>query len=238
MELCGAIVEDAATFLYRTPDDRRGASPQDADMKITVKEKQPYAIAMTEGMMVMAGLWAKRKDPKSGDQVLSCTVLTWRPNDIMAELRDRMPVILAGSDWLRWLGEVPASEDELLALLRPCADEVLRIWPVGKAVGNVNNTGAAAGDAGLMRGRHPHAPRGVSTRQNEAAWPTTDEREMKKTVAAKPNTQKPISTHPSRGEVCPSAEVVVVIFCRFGIVYSIIRVKLVFSAYDFPVTAM
>ncbi|MGA9948650.1 MAG: hypothetical protein WBQ24_10410, partial [Xanthobacteraceae bacterium] len=39
------------------------------------------------------------------------------------------------------VGEGPASEDELLGLLRPCADEVLKIWPVGKAVGNVKNTG-------------------------------------------------------------------------------------------------
>jgi SOS response associated peptidase (SRAP) len=54
---------------------------------------------------------------------------------------DRMPVILAERDWPKRLGEVPASEDELRALLKPCADEVLKIWPVGKAVGNVKNTG-------------------------------------------------------------------------------------------------
>ena len=88
--------------------------------KITVKEKQPYAIAMTDGMMIMAGLWSRWKDPKSGDEVLSCTVLTCAPNDVMAELHDRMPVILAESDWPKWLGEEPASEDELLALLKSC----------------------------------------------------------------------------------------------------------------------
>src|SRR5580704_2484622 len=97
------------------------------------KEKQPYAIAMFAGMMVMAGLWSRWKDPKSGDEVLSCTILTCRPNDVMAELHDRMPVILAESDWPKWLGEEPASEDELLALLGSCADEVLKIWPVGEA---------------------------------------------------------------------------------------------------------
>ena len=36
------------------------------------KEKQPYAIAMADdGQMVMAGLWAKWKDPKSGDEIQS-----------------------------------------------------------------------------------------------------------------------------------------------------------------------
>ena len=74
--------------------------------KITVKEKQPYAIAMADGgMMVMAGLWARWKDPNSGGEVLSCTILTCAPNDVMAKLHDRMPVILAAADWPKWLGE-------------------------------------------------------------------------------------------------------------------------------------
>jgi putative SOS response-associated peptidase YedK len=109
--------------------------------KITTKGKQPYAIAMADGTMVMAGLWSRWKDPRSDDEVLSCTVLTCAPNDVMAELHDRMPVILAERDWPAWLGEQAASDDELLALLRPCPDEALKIWPVGKAVGNVKNTG-------------------------------------------------------------------------------------------------
>jgi hypothetical protein len=36
-----------------------------------------------------------------------------------------------------WLGEVPATEAELLALLRPRADELTKICPVNKAVGDV-----------------------------------------------------------------------------------------------------
>jgi putative SOS response-associated peptidase YedK len=45
------------------------------------KQKQPYAIAMADDTpMVMAGLWSKWKDPKSGSEVLSCTVLTCNPN--------------------------------------------------------------------------------------------------------------------------------------------------------------
>jgi hypothetical protein len=35
------------------------------------------------------------------------------------ELHDRMPVILAEIDWPKWLGEEPASEQDLLALLKP-----------------------------------------------------------------------------------------------------------------------
>ena len=52
-----------------------------------------------------------------------------------------MPVILAEIDWLKWLGEEPVSEHELLALLKPCPDEASKIWPVDKMVGNVRNNG-------------------------------------------------------------------------------------------------
>jgi len=96
---------------------------------------------MQNGSMVMAGLWEKWKDPKSGNEVLSRTILTCRPNKVMGELHDRMPIILAESDWPKWLGEEPATEEELLSLLEPCPDEALKIWAVDNAVGNVKNTG-------------------------------------------------------------------------------------------------
>ena len=92
--------------------------------------------------MVMAGLWAKWKDPKSGHEIQSCTILTTRSNEVMAELHDRMPVILATADWPKWLGEEPATDEELLAMLRPSPDQVLKVWPVDKKVGNVRNRGS------------------------------------------------------------------------------------------------
>jgi putative SOS response-associated peptidase YedK len=74
------------------------------------KEKQPYAIAMSDhAQMVMAGLWAKWKSP-AGEEVLSCTILTCGPNAVMGELHNRMPVILDQADWPKWLGEEQATE--------------------------------------------------------------------------------------------------------------------------------
>jgi putative SOS response-associated peptidase YedK len=64
--------------------------------------------------------------------------------DLRAEQSDGLttqPVILAEYDWPQWLGEVPASDQELLALLKPCPDEALKIWPVDRMVGNVRNNG-------------------------------------------------------------------------------------------------
>lgn len=47
----------------------------------------------------------------------------------LTELHDRMPVIVAPTDFGRWLGEQEATRDELKALLWP-APEALRVWPV------------------------------------------------------------------------------------------------------------
>jgi putative SOS response-associated peptidase YedK len=111
--------------------------------KITLKEKQPYAIAMADdSQMVMAGLWSTWRNPVTGEEMTSCTVLTCTPNDVMAELHDRMPVILGEADWPKWLGEEPATNEQLLDLLTACPDEWLKIWPVDKKVGNVRNQGA------------------------------------------------------------------------------------------------
>ncbi len=50
----------------------------------------------------------------------------------------RMPVIIEPADWPIWLGE---TEGDVGALLRPAPEDVLRVWPVDKKVGNVKNDG-------------------------------------------------------------------------------------------------
>ena len=47
----------------------------------------------------------------SGEEVLSCTVITYGPNETMGEQHDRMPVILDAADWPKWLGEDPVTAD-------------------------------------------------------------------------------------------------------------------------------
>ncbi len=105
------------------------------------KEKQPYNISRADGrIMTLAGLWDRWTSP-AGETIRSFTVITTTPNSVMARIHDRMPVILAPEDWPRWLGEAPASVDELKGLFVPCPDAALRVWPVGRAVGNVRNDG-------------------------------------------------------------------------------------------------
>ena len=87
-------------------------------------DKQPFAIGMADGdMMVMAGLWDEWRS-LMGERIKSCTVITCEPNDIVRMLHDRMPVILAEKDWAKWLGEEEATVEELKAMLRPSAREL------------------------------------------------------------------------------------------------------------------
>ena len=109
----------------------------------TGKRKQAYAIAMANDRpMVMAGLWARWKNPVNAETVLSCTILTCAPNAKVGELHNRMPVILGEENWPKWLGEAEATNEELLTLLRPCPDEWLKCWAVDNRVGNVRNKDA------------------------------------------------------------------------------------------------
>jgi putative SOS response-associated peptidase YedK len=90
--------------------------------------------------MVMAGLWDEWHDKRTGERVKSCTIITCPPNGIVGALHDRMPVILAERDWGKWLAEEPATPNELKALLVPCRDDALNIWPVNRRrIGDVRN---------------------------------------------------------------------------------------------------
>jgi putative SOS response-associated peptidase YedK len=97
------------------------------EWKVIEGGKQPYAIAREDGQPIaFAGLWESFRWP---DQTVtrSFTILTTTPNVEMADLHNRMPVILEERDWPMWLGKI---EGDRVAL-----DGLLRVWPVDRRVG-------------------------------------------------------------------------------------------------------
>ena len=64
------------------------------------------------------------------------------PNDFVAEVHDRMPVLRAEKDFEPWLNGSAGLE-----LLKPAANDLLRRWPVSK---RVNSSRAPAEDATLI----------------------------------------------------------------------------------------
>jgi putative SOS response-associated peptidase YedK len=99
--------------------------------------KQPFAIALkSKEPMALAGLWENWKDPASGKWLRSFTVLTTSPNDLIAKIHHRMPVIVLAEDRERWL-----SGEEVIDLLNPIASDNLTFWSVSTAVNKVGNDG-------------------------------------------------------------------------------------------------
>lgn len=107
--------------------------------------KQPFAVCLNGGApMALAGLWEGWRAP-DGTVLRTCTIITGPANAKLAAMHHRMPIILPPADWPAWLGEAPASEAALLALLRPCPAEAVLAWPVSPRVGKVSEN-----DAGLL----------------------------------------------------------------------------------------
>src|SRR6202048_1317323 len=83
------------------------------------KERQPHAVGLAgRRLMALAGLWETGRSP-AGERVRSFAIVTTAPNELLAELHDRMPVILAAENWPAWLGERAAYLQELKTFLRP-----------------------------------------------------------------------------------------------------------------------
>ena len=76
---------------------------------LTPKDGKPLAIAI---------VWERWEERNSGT-LLSFAMVTVSPNKLIATITDRMPAIINEHDWAKWLGEEPATTEELKALLMP-----------------------------------------------------------------------------------------------------------------------
>jgi putative SOS response-associated peptidase YedK len=94
--------------------------------------KAPVWIYRTDGEPIaFAGLW-------DGD---ACTIVTQPPNERLAAVHNRMPVVLDEAAALAWLAPGELDPQAALVLLQPVRDDELAYHPVSPDVGNVRNDG-------------------------------------------------------------------------------------------------
>ena len=141
--------------------------------------KQPYRVRLADdGLFAMAGLWAEYQPERTqtglgdfaggtaagtatGPETLrTYAIVTTEPNGLVAELHNRMSVILPRGEEHRWLREDSA---EVADLLEPYPAESMCADPVSRAVNDPSNDSPAvleAGDTDSLRARQsadPHA---------------------------------------------------------------------------------
>lgn len=98
-------------------------------MYIHLKDQRPFTFA---------GLW-ERWNPPDGSELLSCTIITTEPNQLVADLHNRMPVILPEDKYTLWLETGEVDTKELKSILVPYPPEEMSYYPVSTYVNNPAN---------------------------------------------------------------------------------------------------
>lgn len=98
------------------------------------RRRQPYYIHTRNGEPVALGAVYDR----TPEQV-RCAVITTEPNEAIAQVHHRMPLILPPAAWNAWLDPRYPDRAELAAMLRPYAAALLEIHPVSKLVNSPKN---------------------------------------------------------------------------------------------------
>ena len=107
------------------------------------KTKQPMYIRLKGGKpFALAGLWEEWRDDK-GNELRSATIITTTPNKLMAEMHNRMPVMLPEKAFDRWLAKGDIPPEKLDDLLVPYPEKEMETYPVSKDVNSAKNEGAA-----------------------------------------------------------------------------------------------
>jgi putative SOS response-associated peptidase YedK len=109
------------------------------------KKARKTPFFMTPGddnLICMAGLWSTWRPkgaPKDSPPLLSCTIITTDAVGPLAEIHDRMPLMIDEHDWDRWLDPDSALDDELLTVRADLSH--LEIREISTLVNSVRNNG-------------------------------------------------------------------------------------------------
>jgi putative SOS response-associated peptidase YedK len=127
---------------FRDPlRQQRCLVPADAfyEWKGSGKEKQPFCFEVGDGaVFAFAGLWDSRRGT-DGRVLETCTIFTTAPNSLLAEVHDRMPVILPIAHYDRWLDPAMQDVEGAVSLLQPYDATLMRKFPVSQRVNLVTN---------------------------------------------------------------------------------------------------
>jgi putative SOS response-associated peptidase YedK len=106
-------------------------------MKVKPGPKQPYAIAMKSGEpFALAALWESWRRPVTGEIIRTFCVITTAANELIAQIHDRMPVIIPPGAYDRWLSPLEPDPRDLLV---PYPAGPMTMWPISSRVNSPKN---------------------------------------------------------------------------------------------------
>ncbi len=99
--------------------------------------KTPYRIVLKSGApFTMAGIWEKWVSG-DGEIIHSFSIITTEPNELLAPIHNRMPVILLPENEKMWLDDT--NEATLQGLLKPYPADLMKAFPISKLVNSPKN---------------------------------------------------------------------------------------------------
>lgn len=102
------------------------------------KTKIPYRFTLREEeIFSFAGIW-EEYETVTGEIQHTFLILTTSPNEVVADVHDRMPLILSRESEKKWLDKY-SSEAELMNLLKPYPAELMLNYTVSPLVNSVQN---------------------------------------------------------------------------------------------------
>lgn len=96
-------------------------------IRIMMKSGEPFALAG------VSSVWKDPKKPESGP-ILTCSILTTEPNELIKPIHNRMPVILPPKSYFDWLNPSNDDADALQGLLKPYDSGHMKTYMVPKSV--------------------------------------------------------------------------------------------------------
>ncbi|MCY9029075.1 SOS response-associated peptidase [Bacillus inaquosorum] len=107
--------------------------------RLDPKTKIPMRIKLkSSALFSFAGLYEKWKT-NQGTPLYTCTIITTKPNELMKDIHDRMPVILTHDHEKEWLNPQHTNPDYLQSLLVPYDADDMEAYQVSSLVNSPKN---------------------------------------------------------------------------------------------------
>ncbi|MGG0773735.1 SOS response-associated peptidase [Bacillus rugosus] len=107
--------------------------------RLDSNSKIPMRIKLkSSNLFAFAGLYEKWNTPE-GNPLYTCTIITTKPNELMENIHDRMPVILTDENEKEWLNPKNTDSDYLKSLLLPYDADDMEAYQVSSLVNSPKN---------------------------------------------------------------------------------------------------